>query len=478
LRKLLLHLALLYSVLSFGQSNSMNDTIRINEVIVKAHLSLPGSGNKLIFIDSAILSDYRHDNISDVISENSPIFIKNYGAGGIATISLRGTGAGYTQLAWNGVNLNSPMLGQTDLSLIPAGFIDEIGIYYGGASMSLNSGGIGGIINIETRPLWKEETELMANLSAGSFGRYSSLIKVRTGNKKFQTSTKALFQKSENNFPYLNSFSSGDPLREIRKNAGVTQNSFMQEFYLRGEKNVLSARVWYQETERNIPVPIVAQQPEHGEYQKDESLRTIINYRSYSGSTDFNNSFSWFSENLNYINPSLSVNSKNLTNTVNLKSGFETAISERTSLTFNINNEISVVNSINYNGIKLRNLAGLTASVRQLFGEKVGLTALLRETIKNKRILAPDFSALFDYRLAADKDYFIKINFSHNSRVPTLNDLYWNPGGNNTLKNEHSYTGELTFEMNGKFSSPLTFTSQMSLYTISIDNMIIHSLSG
>ena len=45
------------------------------------------------------------------------------------------------------------MLGQSDLALIPAGLIDDIQINYGGASMPFNSGGIGGIINLETRPV-------------------------------------------------------------------------------------------------------------------------------------------------------------------------------------------------------------------------------------------------------------------------------------------------------------------------------------
>ena len=60
------------------------------------------------------------------------------------------------RLTWNGININHPMLGQSDLSLIPAGLIDDIQIYYGGASMPLNSGGIGGIINLETKPVWKK----------------------------------------------------------------------------------------------------------------------------------------------------------------------------------------------------------------------------------------------------------------------------------------------------------------------------------
>jgi outer membrane cobalamin receptor len=472
MKRLPVYIALLFSLSSFGQMKTLSDTLKIKEVIVNGRPYLSKSENRMMLIDSTVLKDYSHNNISEIISQNTPIFVKNYGPGGIATMSLRGTSAEYTQLAWNGVNINSPMLGQTDLSLIPAGFIDNINFFYGGASLTLNSGGIGGIINMETKPSWKDETNLIADISAGSFGKYSALLKIKTGNIKFQSSTKVLYQSAENDFPYLNNFTSADPVTEKRKNAEIKQNAFMQELYFRGDKNVLSARIWYQEADNNIPVPIVSQQPEPGENQKDEFIRTMINYSGYSGKTDYNSSISWFNEKLNYQNPLLSINSKNLTNTINLKSGFETYIDEKTRLSIILNDEISIVNSVNYNGIKSRNLAGVTASARRIFSDRLGITALIRPTIEDNNFLIPDFSTGIDYKLLINRDYFIKINLSHNSRVPTLNDLYWNPGGNPSLKNEYSYTGELTYEMNGNISAPLSFSTQTSLFLISIDNMI------
>jgi vitamin B12 transporter len=451
---------------------TMSDTIRIKEVIINSHAFMSSRGSVVIDIDSSVLKDYNHNNISDVLSENTPVFVKNYGAGGIATISLRGTGAGYTQFAWNGVNLNSPMLGQTDLTLIPAGFIDEINIYLGGASLSLNSGGIGGIANIETKPVWSDETAISANLSAGSFGKYSALLKAKTGNRNFQSSTKALFQVAENNYSYLNNFKSNDPVSEIRSNARVVQNAFMQELYFRSPQNVVSARIWYQKSDREIPVPIVSQQTDPGESQSDEFLRTMINLSGYRHKTDYNASLSWFSEKLIYLNPLLSINSRNVSNTITFKTGFETDLNEKTIISLFFNDELSKVNSVNFNGIQLRNLAGLTATARRIFGNKVAVNLLIRETIKDNTFLIPDFSTGIDYKLVADKEYFLKFNFSHNSRVPTLNDMYWNPGGNSSLKNEYSYSGEFSYEMNGILSPSVTFSSTVSLYMISIDNMI------
>ena len=102
-------------------------------------------------------------------------------------------GASQTVIDWNGININSPMLGQSDLSLIPVGLIDDIQIYYGGASMLLNNGGIGGAINLETKPVWKKETVISLNAGIGSFGEYSGLVKVRTGNTQISVSHKSLF---------------------------------------------------------------------------------------------------------------------------------------------------------------------------------------------------------------------------------------------------------------------------------------------
>ena len=37
--------------------------------------------------------------------------------------------------------------------------------------MSLNNGGIGGTINLETKPVWNKETLISLNSGIGSFGR-------------------------------------------------------------------------------------------------------------------------------------------------------------------------------------------------------------------------------------------------------------------------------------------------------------------
>ena len=170
------------------------DTINIEEVIINGYRPDPGTtGYKKASIDTTFLNYGTQNSLADILSQHSQIYIKSYGMGGNATPSFRGTGAGHTQLAWNDINISNPMLGQSDLALIPAALIDDVQIYYGGASMPLNNGGIGGIINLETKPVWKKETLFSINPGIGSFGQYTGLVKVRTGNYRISISYKSFF---------------------------------------------------------------------------------------------------------------------------------------------------------------------------------------------------------------------------------------------------------------------------------------------
>ncbi len=57
----------------------------------------------------------------------------------------------HTAILWNGFNIQNAMLGQTDLSLLPAVFFDEVEIEYGGSSAVWGSGAVAGSIHLNNR---------------------------------------------------------------------------------------------------------------------------------------------------------------------------------------------------------------------------------------------------------------------------------------------------------------------------------------
>ena len=464
---------LVLPVISTGQVIFPDDTIRIKEVIVKGSLLANNSGGyKQTVLDSSMLVDYSLNNLSEIITETTSLFIKSYGTGGIATTSFRGTGASHTKLTWNEININSPMVGQADLSLIPAGFIDELRIYYGGGSISVGEGGLGGIINIETKPDWKTESDILASFGAGSFDRYSSLVKIRSGGKRFQSSTKAFFLSARNDFRFLNSVTYSEPVFERRKNAELFQKGLIQEFYFKGEKSIASARLWYQSSDRNLPPTMLMSQTENKEQQVDEFLRAMIGYERHNRNVNLKISLALFSDRLDYLNELASIDSRNHSKTLISKGVVEIIIGNRSKMNITLNNELNIVNSVNYSELKARNVSTLTVSARRLFGEKLGINILMRELMNDRKLLFPDFTAGMDFRMINNKGSYLKLSFTRNSRVPSLNDLYWNPGGNPELKNEYSYSGEISWDIKSEINKALMLESEISIYSNRIRDMI------
>jgi iron complex outermembrane receptor protein len=100
------------------------------------------------------------------------------------------------------------------------------------------------------------------------------------------------------------------------------------------------------------------------------------------------------------------------------------------------------------------------------------MTLLLSEILDKQSLLIPDFSTAFQFRLINNREYFLKASISRNSRIPTMNDLFWSDIGNPDLKNEYAYNYELTYKMILNSSSPLSFTSDISIFHNDIKNMI------
>jgi outer membrane cobalamin receptor len=449
------------------------DTINIGEVIIsskKANSEAPGF--KTSSIDTSILKFNAHNSIAYLLSHYSGVSIKSYGIGGSSSPSFRGTGAGHTQLTWNGININHPMLGQSDLSLVPAGLIDDVQIYYGGASMPMNSGGIGGTINLETLPVWKKETMISVNPGIASFGQYTGLFKLRTGNSKFQSVTKGFFQSSENDFRYLNTEIGNEPVWQKRTNSQFDQKGFIQEFYLRHNKSVTSARLWYESTDRNLPSSMLIQQPNLRETQSDESLRTMLNWDHFGALNKFSVTGALMMTKLNYTNSLASIDSRNNSQTFILKGSMERKVDDFLILKIALNDEVSHINSNNYNDNITRNTLSLTATAEHNSGGKFTSLLLLREILDTRNFLIPDFSAGLQYRLLDGKEYFLKANLSRNSKIPSMNDMFWVPGGNPDLKNEYAFTYELTYEMNQKISTPMKMKYDLSIYRNNIKDMI------
>ncbi len=247
-----------------GQGQMIYDTLDLEAVEILSRQFDQSAGYKVLAVDTAALQSRSSGSLAELLSGSTPMFVKGYGPGSLASTSIRGASAAHTQVIWNGMNINSPMPGQTDFSTVPVFFIDRATMYFGAGSVQQTSGGLGGAIDLETKPTWQNKLRIGLQQDAGSFKTYKTLFSADAGNEVFQSSTRLLRGSSENDFPYLNiAVSRDDPPREIRKNAAWQQQGLLQQLYWKpGTRTLLSGKVWLQKNHREIPANILVQVPD------------------------------------------------------------------------------------------------------------------------------------------------------------------------------------------------------------------------
>ncbi|MDP4281032.1 MAG: TonB-dependent receptor plug domain-containing protein [Bacteroidota bacterium] len=431
------------SLLFFGipagsvlEAQSLKDTLHLGEVEIKASYIVKNDGFKRVKIDSSLLLPHLNSDLSSVLAQYSTVFIKTYGNGSIATPSLRGTSANHTQVEWNGIAINSPMLGQTDLSQIPVAQFNGLEIIYGGAGISKSPGAFGGIIDIVNDPDWENKLKVSASQSFASFDTYGMTLSMDAGNQKIQSQTKANFSSSLNNFLFFND-QTGEYERQT--NAKYYQYGLSEELYSRiNRKNFLAARIWYSQSHHYIP-PIL-QGEEHNDRQLDRALRSMIEWKYFTGNINLLVRSAFVDQFMDYINDTLENNHQTYSwiNKIRLKYSGIKNLSIQPGIDLNYDWAISDA----YDGKKIRSTSGIFAEFVYDVHRKIEMSLVLRQDLIDNKCspFIPAFG--IEYRPFDKINISFSANVSKNYRYPTLNDLYWAISGNPDLKMESDYAAE------------------------------------
>ena len=110
------------------------------------------TGQRIVFADSAGLSNRTSYTLAEQLAFGNAVHIRNYGAGGLSTLSLQGSSDVHSAVVWNGFNVQSVMNGTSDLSLTPTFFVDELGLQSGSSTHLWGSGAVGGSVLLNNKP--------------------------------------------------------------------------------------------------------------------------------------------------------------------------------------------------------------------------------------------------------------------------------------------------------------------------------------
>lgn len=436
--------------------NIDNDKLRnLPEISITAEkLQNFSTGINVQTIDSIAFKQIKNQNLDEILRNQSSIFIKNYGPGGLSSISLRGTSDTHTGIFWNGTKLNSPNIGTLDLSLIPIDFFNSIQIQHGGSSSLYGSGIVGGSLHLNNTEDFKLNQSLLFNASILSYYDFvnnandskkiidqtSYFLKFNKSTKKLNYKLGVLYSKADNCFKYKNIAKFKEPI-EYQINAEQLKTSVIQDIcYKNKNGDLLSNLFWFSYSDRNLPPTMTTALS--NENQIDRSFRTIFNYEKKLQKIKLNFKSSYYNDYLKYSNDKLGIvsNIKTQTITAEINSKYE------------ILKEIKVFKGISFT----LNQADIKAynSTKYFYQSALFLSFLYKIPIL-------DWSANLNFRedyyrtnqlffspsLGFEGKIYKKLNgriyISKNHRIPTMNDKYWIPGGNDSLKTEKSNDYEL-----------------------------------
>ena len=335
---------LLWSTIAFSQT----DTSRtLKEVIVNASRSekfMPGTKSEKF--DSATINRYSSRNLSDLLTIESQLFVKTYSVNGLATPSLRGTGASHTSILWNGFNLQSPMNGLLDLSLVPVDMMNSISVQLGGASALWGSGTIGGAIHLNNIPQFDKGLRVGISSALASFNDHREGVQVEFSKKNFVSTTKVFERKAQNNFPFYNIAQNGKPLQEL-DNAELKQYGLMHEDHFKIKENqLLSFRLWHQYNDRNLPADMT--QGKSIASQQDVFYRTAVEWQMNTNMYSIHARTAFFDEQLFWTNGVESFNSHSHSGISITEFEADRKIFSNHKIHFGINNTYAKANTREY----------------------------------------------------------------------------------------------------------------------------------
>lgn len=444
----------------FGQIPEKPDTVSLSEIEVNATvLERYSQGQKQITWKKEDLSIVGTQSLADLLSAQSPVFMREYGPGMLASPSFRGTSAGHTAIFWNGMPLNSPSLGQSDLSLLPVFAFESANLFFGSNGALIGNEAIGGSLHLNSEIQFDQAPEFSLAQEIGSFGQSNTQAKGSFSTEKFIIQSKIYRHFSENNYPFRNLALPETPVQR-QNHARVNQWGFVQDFGWKiAENKNLKTALWYHDADREIQPPMGSSILDR---QQDQSLRWIMDYERFGEKSTVQLKTGYITEN-QIFNESV-----NQTKQILLGAEWDYQAHQQwffhlgTRFTHQIG-ELSTYQAVDqrielFQSIKFEPLEELEFALnfRQIsFGDQI-------------RPWIPSLGMGWAFWKNGNQELKLNLSGGKGFKVPTLNDRFWSPGGNPELLPENSWTAEGGLEWKSE-----KLEQSLTGYHMDVDNWII-----
>ena len=437
-----------------GQDTTfLSKKLNLNEIIISASRK---SESSPIFqiqrIDSVSLSEKTLTlNLASLLQQSIPVNLTSYGGkGSLTSIRLRGSGSNHTQINWNGIPVNSITAGSADIAQFLPGLFDRIEVISGASGSVFGSGTFGGAINLENQPVWEQRLQTLLYSEFGSWHHWLNGMTTRMGNEKLQYHISGVIQRSDNTYSYDNTFKPGNP-REFRVNDTLDAMAWQQNLFWKLPSSVyLQAGTWHQRMQKDVPTAMSMTTNRLGS-QDDNIFRIYFRVKKYFERAYAEGQTSWSRDQLAYSETIREGGHETIKHSLlRTNRWISTALFRhyiKPALIAEAGGESDLQKAIS---------GSYATTIQEVRGSLFTRLEYRRRSLMVQGAFRLEFTPymgvkpLYSMGVSKQVNQSLDARFliSNKFRTPTLNERYWNPGGNMELKPEygHGFEAGLTYK--------------------------------
>lgn len=483
---------------------------KLREVVVWGKRPMKEIGVQKTAFDSVALKENIALSMADILTFNSSVFVKSYGRATLSTVAFRGTSPSHTQVTWNGMRINNPMLGMTDFSTIPAYFIDNASLLHGTSSVNETGGGLGGLVRLATTPDVGEGINAQYVQGIGSFSTFDEFGRFTYGDDHWSVSTRVVYSSSPNDYKYVNHDKKVNiydddhnitgqyhPTERNRSGAYKDFHALQEIYYNTNKGDRFGLNAWFIKSNRELPMLTTdyGDERDFENRQRENTFRGVLswdhNRSNWKAGAKAGYIHTWmaydYRREITEGNWAEMTRSRSKVNTVFGQLEGEYTPARRWYFTANLSAHQHFVRSEDKNIILQdgdKAIVGYDKGRIEISGafsakwqpvDPIGLSVVLREEMFGDR-WAPLIPAFFiDGLISRKGNVMVKASVSKNHKFPTLNDLYFLPGGNPDLRSENgwSYDAGASFDTGWTRPFPVSVGGSVTWFDSYIDDWIM-----
>ncbi|MDE6377253.1 MAG: TonB-dependent receptor, partial [Duncaniella sp.] len=374
--------------------------------------------------------------------------------------------------------VNSPMLGMTDFSTIPSFFVDGASLLHGASSVTGSGGGLGGAISLSTAPEDIDGTRVTYVQGVGSFHTFDEYARVVWSNNRWNVSTRVVNSSSRNDYTYINHDRKENIYdddhnivgqyypRERNTHGSFRDSHLLQEVsYNSGRGDRARLAVWLTDSRRELPMLSTDYGSPKGysNEQRERAVRAVLSWDKNLSSWHLGASAGYIHSSLHYDYSrevttgswTLMTRSRSRVNTytAHAEADWQPSVKWLLSATADLTQHF--VKSSDLNSTLLENgqlISGYdkgraevsaAVSARYRATDRLSLSVIVRQETSGSTVAAPVPALFAEWVAIPSVGLTLKTSATRNHRFPSLNDLYFMPGGNPRLRSEQGFTWDL-----------------------------------